>query len=194
MPKHKKRVYPFTNKGPPQIRRKTLFEEQKEYDTQMREKKSLNDILKPVKPFTIDFAPYVAENQPEQFREGELVMIVKEIELHHITHCYLGELRSLKEITDLTKPQSVKYLEVNIGSHLDIRAAGLFRSQYNVFYNNMPTIHNETPQLPADDFMVKLYERAPKIMGCPAFGIRKVDGLLMPGGRFVEYNKKTPQQ
>jgi hypothetical protein len=43
--------------------------------------------------------------------------------------------------------------------------------------------------LPSDKFISKLYATAPDIMR-RCFGVKKVDGLMLPNGRLVKYNTK----
>jgi len=168
--------------------RKSIIDEREEY-----RKKRLEQIQKPIEPFKIDFAPRIAESQPEHFHAGDLAMVVMAEEgevFHRISHCYLGILKSLREITDKLKQS--KNLEVEMNRHLDIRALSMRGLEYNVSYSNMQITFYETPKLPASDFIIALYETAPNVLA--AFGVRKAEGLLMPAGRFVEYNKKTPSQ
>ena len=153
----------------------------------MAKKTALEKNFPLIHPFTINFMPRVDNCKNQQFEAGDLVMMVQEEENEHISHCYLGVLKALQKVDNLL--ENKKYIEVCMLSNLDIRAADMFGNKYTVSYKNTPLCFDKMPQLPSYDFLMKLYERVPKIMSGPAFNIKKVDGFLMPSGRFMKYEK-----
>jgi len=179
-------------------------------------KKRMKGALGEIKPFTTKFAPEaerfalheglseeeIKEESPwldlADIKENDLLMIIEDgrggvIGYPHtfvyLTHCYLGNVLVFKEDKlsqsyEFHLAPTLEFKAVNVHEHYGAQT-------YNVRFNNCGKGTSDLLKiaLPSDKFISKLYATAPDIMR-RCFGVKKVDGLMLPNGRLVKYNTK----